>query len=354
MNTQNTTVHRSVSVIIPCRNEAAHIAGLLDSVLAQDYPAERLEILVVDGMSDDGTREIIEDDRRQNGRIRLIDNPGRAVPTAMNLGIEHSSGEVIVRMDVHAVYPPDYISRLVHELFALDADNVGGSLETLPADGSRKARAVAAVLAHPFGVGNSHCRIHAGDRDGAVEADTVPFGCYRREVFDRIGLYDEDLIRNQDNELNERLLKAGGKIFLIPSVRIGYFARENYSKLWRMLYQYGYFGPLVDMKLGSRTRLRRYIPALFVLSLLLPLPPALIAPRLLFVPLAAAALHTLCNGACSTALALKKRSPALIPSLISGFAVAHLAYGTGYLAGFLDFRIRKKHTKKRPGVGLSR
>ncbi len=243
-----------VSVIVPCRNEGKWIGKCLQSILNNDYPRDCLEILVVDGMSGDDTRREVEAAAALHSGVRLLDNPRRITPVAMNLGIAAASGSVIVRMDAHVEYPSDYISSLVALLEKSGADNVGGVCQTLPGDGTIMARAVALGMSHPLGVGNSHFRIGAS-QDRWV--DTVPFGCYRREVFQRIGLFDEDLVRNQDDELNLRLIKHGGRILLSPRIVCKYFARESLAKLWRMYYQYGYFKPLVVRKIGGVMTLRQ-------------------------------------------------------------------------------------------------
>src|SRR5947199_239080 len=166
--------------------------------------------------------------------------------------------------DGHAVYSPSYISQLVAALEETGADNVGGVLVTLPANGRPLPRALAVGLSHPFGVGNSYFRIGATERR---TVDTVPFGCYRRAVFDRIGVFDEDLVRNQDDELNARLLKQGGRIMLIPEVVSHYYARGSLGQVARMFYQYGYFKPLAAWKVGQIMTLRQVVPALFVCAL---------------------------------------------------------------------------------------
>jgi glycosyltransferase involved in cell wall biosynthesis len=163
-----------VSVVLPCRNEAAYLGPCLDSILESRYPAGRLEILVVDGASDDGTREIAREYAERHPGVRVLDNPARIVPAALNIGIRAATGEVIARMDAHAVYPRDYLPRLVEALLESGADNVGGVLVTLPADQTPGARANAVALAHPLGVGNSYFRVGTAARRWV---DTVPYGC---------------------------------------------------------------------------------------------------------------------------------------------------------------------------------
>ncbi len=250
-----------LSVVIPCRNEARFIRTCLDSILASDYPVSHLEILVVDGLSDDGRRAIAAECAARHPVPPVVDNPQRTTPSGLNLGVRRASGDVIVRMDAHAGYPADYLSRLVAWLERSGADNVGGVLETQPGDDTVMARAIAVGVSHWFGVGNSYFRI--GTREPRW-VDTVPFGCFRREVFDRIGMFDEELVRSQDHEFNLRLIRSGGRILLAPDVVCRYYARETAAKLARTYFQYGVFRPLVARKLGATPTLRHTVPALFV------------------------------------------------------------------------------------------
>ena len=177
-----------VSIVVPCRNEERYLGGCLDSILAGDYPQDRLEVLVVDGMSEDRTREILSRYTAQHPSIRLLDNPQRITPTALNTGIRAARGVVIMRMDAHVVYPSSYVSQLVAALEETGADNVGGVIETLPADKSATARAIAVGLSHPLGVGNSYFRIGSRERRWT---DAVSFGCYRRDALSRADILTE-------------------------------------------------------------------------------------------------------------------------------------------------------------------
>src|SRR3989441_866769 len=269
-----------VSIVVQCRNEAEYIRPLLDSILATDYPRDRLEVLVVDGMSDDGTRAVIAAYASRHPVIQLLDNPKRTTPHALNLGITRARGAIIMRMDAHAHYPPNYVADLVGWLERTGADYVGGAWVTLPADETPRARAIAAVLAHPFGTGNSRYRLGTHH---VREVDTLPFGCFRRELFQRVGLFDEELVRNQDEEFTFRVLRAGGRILLVPGVVSSYYARRSLGQLGRMLYQYGFFKPAVALKVGRIMTLRQLVPPLFVLSVLVSLlaAPWLFASRVL-------------------------------------------------------------------------
>src|SRR4029077_12107306 len=222
-----------VSFVVPVRNEEERIRPCLQSLVEQSYPASDYEILVVDGWSSDRTREIIEEICRKYQQVHYLKNPAGIVPTAMNIGIRAARGGVIIRADGHNVYPRDYAANSVKCLGLTGADNVGGPCVTVPADESFSARLVAAVLSSPFGVGNSKFR--TSREEGFV--DTVPFGAFRREIFARVGMYNEKLVRNQDNELNARIRKAGGKIYLTPALTTRYHPVKNFPGLLKYAFK---------------------------------------------------------------------------------------------------------------------
>jgi glycosyltransferase involved in cell wall biosynthesis len=324
-----------VSVIIPCRNEEGYIARCLDSILATAYPRHRLEILVADGQSNDGTRSILVRYAALHPSIRLLNNPTGSTPAGLNASIRASSGDVIIRMDAHVLYPADYIPRLVVALEESGADNVGGVLETVPADNTATARAIAIGLSHRFGVGNSYFRTGVRERR---EVDTVPFGCYRREIFDRIGLFDEELIRNQDDEFNFRLITRGGRVLLLPDVICRYFARKSLGQLARMYYQYGYFKPLVARKVGRVMTARQLIPSVLVAGL------AVSVALSWWIPIARLALAVLggtyaaivLGCACSSIPRHGFRCAAVLTLV---FPTLHFSYGSGFLRGIRDHLI---------------
>jgi glycosyltransferase involved in cell wall biosynthesis len=317
-----------LSIIIPCRNEARSIGACLDSVVVGDYPRDRIEVLVIDGLSEDGTPGIVAAYAERYPWIRLVPNPARVTPVALNIGIREAAGDVIMRMDAHAAYPPDYASRLVAELLSSGADNVGGVCETVPAKPGIIPEAIALALAHPFGVGNSYFRVGA---DAPRYVDTVPFGCYRRDTFARIGLFDETLERNQDDELNNRLLRAGGSILLVPDVVIRYQARSGLRQLWRMFWQYGYYKPLVIRRTGAVMTARQLVPGAFAGAL------AGSAAAAVFSPSAAillAAILGVYAAAVLAASATRWRAGITRAAALSlTFPTMHLAYGFGFLAG---------------------
>lgn len=341
-----------VSIIVPCRNEEGYIKKFIESIINIDYPKESLEVLIVDGDSDDGSKEIILEYANKYPYIKLLNNPQKTVPCGMNLGIQNAKGDIIIRMDVHAIYPKDYIKKLIYYIEKLKADNVGGAWETIPSGDTLVARSIALSMSSLFGVGNAKYRTLKDDKAKEwYEVDTVPFGCYRKEIFDKVGYYDEDLIRNQDNELNERIIKYGGKIYLIPSIKIKYFARKNYSQLFKMFYQYGYFGPLVDKKLKKFTRIRRYIPAIFLLSMFLPIIMSLINLKFAYITVLIFLFYTMVNLSFSTWIAIKQKDITLVPFLFIAFLTSHFSYGLGYIIGFFDFILLNKKLKD---ISLSR
>jgi cellulose synthase/poly-beta-1,6-N-acetylglucosamine synthase-like glycosyltransferase len=334
-----------ISVIVPCRNEARFISKCLESILASEYGRLNAEILVVDGMSDDGTREILDRYASRHGSIKRLDNPGQTTPAALNVGLVHAKGRLIVRMDAHVVYPPSYLSSLVRSLEKSGADNVGGVCVTIPADDTSKSQAIALALSSPFGVGNSYFRIGVSEPRWV---DTVPFGCYRREIFDQIGLFDEELVRNQDDEFNLRLIRHGGRILLDPSIVSYYYGRDSVGKLWRMYYQYGRFKPLVCKKLGAVGTFRQLAPTALVASLLASGLLAIHRRWMLDVFLLIAAVYTLADLCVSLRLVAGRETRSL-PWLVVVFPVLHFAYGLGYLVGIVRLFGRKR---KRAPVDL--
>jgi glycosyltransferase involved in cell wall biosynthesis len=338
-----------VSIVIPCRNESGYIEACLDSILASDYPQDRLQILVIDGGSIDGTRDILSGYCHAHPTVTLLDNPQGTTPAGLNVGVRAASGDIIIRMDVHVLYPRDYISRLVSGLLETGVDNVGGVLHTVPAADTAVARAIALGMSHRFGVGNSHFRVGV---DRPREVDTVPFGCFRREVFNRVGLFDEELIRNQDDEFNFRLITRGGRVLLLPGVSCRYYARTSLGQLARMYYQYGYFKPLVARKIGRIMTVRQLIPALLVAGLIgfaaLSLwSSAATVALLLLVALYASAVIV------SAGMALASHGPRCAAALAAVFPILHLSYGTGFLLGIRD-HILVRSAPRMSAVRLSR
>jgi glycosyltransferase involved in cell wall biosynthesis len=332
-----------VSVIIPARNEEDYIEQCLDSVLDNDYPREKLDIAVVDGMSEDKTREIVAEYSAKHKFIKCMENPERIAPTALNIGIKNAVGDVIIRMDAHNLYESDYISKCVKYLGETDADNVGGIWITIPGKNTAMARAIAFVLSSPFGVGNAYFRI-GSTRPRYV--DTVPFGCYKREVFENVGFFNEELVRNQDIEFNARLRKHGGKILLVPEIKSYYHARPTLWKLCSQNWRNGVWNIYLTRIVPRALSTRHLIPLLFVLGLLGCLAISL------FFRLGVIPLMLICGSYLLTSLVFSVRiglrqGVRYIPILPVVFFSLHFSYGSGMLWGIFTVRrfMRKRQNK---------
>lgn len=324
-----------LSVVIPCWNEGRFIAGFLDSVFAQTYPADRLEILLVDGMSEDETRDIVRRAAFAHPNLRMIDNPGHRKPDALNLGIRQATGEIIIRLDVHAVYEDDYLRKCVLALLAHpDADNVGGIRKSLPRKNTLLGRALALSTTHPLAAGNAKYRVGTSKPEWV---DTVFGGCWRREVFDRIGYFDEKLTRAQDREFNQRLRAAGGKILLIPDIVCTYYARSGWRDYGSWIFEAGYWpfraSRLVGRWIGGW---RNFVPLAFVAGSAAGLA---LAPRSVVMRrLTGAGLLTYGSAvlAASVQLARRERDPGLLVAMPVAFVVTHTVYGVGSVWGIVS------------------
>lgn len=328
----------AVSIIIPCRNEEKFISKCLDSIITQDYPKDKLEILVVDGMSQDGTREIIEKYVKSYSFVRLLDNHRKITPAAMNIGIKNAKGEVIVIMGVHTEYQKNYISQMVHWIDKTGVECVGGVITTKPANSSLTAKTIALTLSSPFGVGNAYFRI--GSKEPKY-VDTVPFGGYRKGVFERIGLFDENLVRNQDIEFNLRLKRAGGKILLVPDVVSCYIARSTLKELFIQNFWNG-FWVIYSLKFAKLPFSNRHlVPFIFVSLLLGSLVLSLFSNLFLYLFIFITCSYFITNLFFSLKISLKKGIKYLLP-LIMIFATLHFSYGFGSMCGVIKLLISRK------------
>lgn len=321
-----------LSVIVPIYNEEKYIAKCLDSILEQDYPKEDMELLLCDGMSKDRTREIIAEYHKKHSWIQLLDNPDRIAPCAMNVGIKAAKGDVIMRLDAHASYENNYFSSLVKALDECGADNVGAVCRTDVLNKTPKTLAIREVLSNKFGVGNSTFRTGI---KGAQEVETVPFGCWKREVFDKYGMYDTRLVRNQDIELNKRIIRGGGKIIIIPDTYCTYLARETYKALAKNNFGNGKWNILTVFYTREIKSLsiRHFVPLCFVLGLILPLIVGIFWHPALWLSLAVALMYILALGTVSLKLAVTKKLNFVY--LLISFIVLHVSYGFGSLVALL-------------------
>lgn len=255
-----------VSIIIPCLNEEATIRQLLEAICCQTYPLDEVEVVIADGMSTDATREEIGDFKANHPEpeIRIVDNERRVIPSGLNRAIEAARGKYIIRMDAHSIPQRDYIERCIGGLESGLGDNVGGVWQIQPGSPSWIAQAIALAASHPLGAGDALYRIGGA----AQEVETVPFGAFRRETFEKIGFFDETLLSNEDYELNVRLRKSGGKIWLDPSIQSTYKARSNLRDLSRQYWRYGYWKAQMLRKHPTTLRWRQFIPPLFVSAII--------------------------------------------------------------------------------------
>lgn len=329
-----------VSVVIPCYNEEKFIGACLDSLLANTYPKDRLTLFVVDGGSTDKTLVILKEYTATHSCIQHLHNPSRFTPRAFNLGIQADDSEVVIILGAHSRVAKDFVSENIAVLQEHpDAMCCGGVVTHLSGDAI--AAGIAYAMTSLFGVGNA--RFRTGGYEGWV--DTVGSGAYRRRVFETCGLFDETLVRNQDDELSYRMHKHGMKLYLSPRIKSEYAVRSSYKKLFRQYYQYGFWKVYVNKKHRAVTTLRQLVPAAFVASLLMCLCLMLFNPEMFALPVAAYLLFYLSAGMLASLRAGKYFFTAL-----PAFWVLHLAYGSGYLMGILRLLVLGKepapaHTK---------
>lgn len=322
-----------VSAVIACRNEEGYIRSCLDSVIANDYPKDRLEVLVIDGMSEDRTREIAERYVRQYAFIRPLDNPKKITPVAFNIGIQHAKGEIIIIMGAHTTYEKDYISKCVKNLSKLGADNIGGILKAVPRDNTLVGRAIILSQSHPFGVGNS--RFRTGSKK-PVSVDTVYGGCYRKEVFDEIGLFNEELVRSQDIDFNTRLKHRGGKILLVPEIVSYYYVRSDFKEFCRHRFLDGIWA-IYPMKFVSYMPVswRHMVPLAFLSSLIGWAALSVFSQIFLWLLLLTFGSYTLMNVYSSIKISAREKDFKYLLVMPLIFAALHISYGLGSLWGLL-------------------
>lgn len=302
-----------ITYIMPCFNEEDFIKTAIESILNQDYRGD-YELLVIDGLSTDNTYSCIESFVQDSKNIKLLTNKNRTKPYALNIGIKESKGKYILILDAHSNYPPNYTSTLIKSIESNpDVINVGCPFNTLPSRNNSKAKAIALAMSSPLGVGTSRHRI-GSDRE--IYTDSVPYGCFRREAFEKYGLFDEELTRNQDDEMNGRLIKNNEKILMITDIKIDYYTRNSFLKLHKMFYQYGLFKPLVNKKLGSPATIRQFAPPILVISL----------PVSIFLYLPFLVLTFMISS-------LKTKSILIGLYFSLSILIMQISYGTGYLIG---------------------
>ena len=323
----------TVSIIVPCYNEQATIPLLLEAICQQTFPLEEMEVVIADGLSSDDTRGAIAEFQRQHPRlaVRVVDNPRRIIPAALNRALEAAQGEFIVRLDGHSMPAPDYVERCVSALRAGSGDNVGGVWLIRPGGRGWIAQAIAVAASHPLGVGDARYRV--GGQAQAV--DTVPFGSFRRALTAKIGMFDETLLTNEDYEFNVRVRQSGGRVWMDPEIQIVYFARPTLAALASQYLRYGYWKAQMLRRYPETLRWRQFIPPAFVASLAI---LALLAPWLAPAAwLLAAELGVYAAALLAAGLhaAIKNRQPLLIFGLPLAIATMHFTWGAALLWGLL-------------------
>jgi succinoglycan biosynthesis protein ExoA len=319
----------SVSIIVPCFNEQATIGALLAAIAEQTYPSDRLEVVIADALSEDGTRERIAEFRAKHTafRIAVVDNARRTIPSGLNTAIHASSGDIIVRLDAHSIPIPEYVERCVHALEAGKGDNVGGVWTIVPGGPGLVARAIAAAAAHPMGAGDATYRLGGGARF----VDTVPFGAFHRNLLGKVGGFDEQLLTNEDYEFNFRIRKGGGRVWLDPSIRSEYVARATMGELVRQYWRYGFWKYRMLARHPQSLRWRQALPPLLVLGVL---GLAVLAPVLELARAALLVTLALYGGALvlgAIDLALRRADLRLAPAGMAALAAMHFAWGGGFL-----------------------
>jgi glycosyltransferase involved in cell wall biosynthesis len=319
-----------VSIVMPCLNEHGYIEACLDSVRRQDYPAERLEILVADGGSVDGTRDVLARMARDDARIRVIDNPHRLQACGMNAGIQAARGDVIVRMDVHCEYAPDYVRRCVEALARSGAENVGGAQRARAKTPFQQA--VCAALVSPLGVGGARYRSAANE--GFV--DTVFLGAFPRRAFETVGLYDRGAVTNEDAELNQRILQAGGRVYLSRDIVVHYFPRGSFRALARQYFRYGVGRARTLVKHARLRSVRSALPFLMLAAGL-----AIVGIPVLR-PLAPWAFGAYALSLLTEAVRVGRRlgTPAIARVALI-FPVLHASHGVGFAVGLARFALER-------------
>lgn len=329
------SINRDISVIIPCRNEEKYIKGAITSILNQTYSQGKLEVIVVDGMSNDNTLEIIQSIQSKDERVKLVVNPAQTTPQAMNLGLKNSTYNLIIRIDAHAEALPMFIEKNVQTLFEDDKIGCAGG-KIINVYENKTAELIGLAMSSKFGVGNAVFRV-GGEKS---QVDTLAFGIYKKSVFDEIGIFNENLIRNQDDELNFRLIQAGYKIIYNPEIQSKYYVRSSYKKLYKQYNQYGYWKVYVNRLHKTITSIRQLIPFFFVCGLFIGGIVSIILPYFYIIYYLGITLYI------SMALyfGFKQSKNGIKALKISSiFPILHFSYGLGYLKGIIHFMFLNKN-----------
>ncbi len=330
-----------VTIIVPCRNEKLNVEAAINSILDQRCVAGGFEVIVADGGSNDGTRELLDRLTANETRLRVINNPGKIVSTGLNAAICEAQGEVVIRMDTHTEYAPDYVACCLDVLNKTDAQNVGGPARTKAKTYFQKANSLA--YHSPFSIGGA--RFHNTDYEGFV--DTVTYGCWRKQTLLDLGLFDEELIRNQDDELNLRLIRSGGSIWQSPSIQSWYYPRSSLVELFKQYMQYGYWKVLVIKKHHLPASLRHLVPGGFVSVLLMLCILSFVLPYARWLLAVLLGIYIVTNLSASLITCRVPRNWKYLPVMPLVFSAYHFGYGWGFLRGVFDFLLLKQVSREK-------
>jgi succinoglycan biosynthesis protein ExoA len=319
----------AVSIVIPCFNEENTIRDLLVAIRAQTYPVSRLEVVIADGLSTDKTRQVIKAFQIDNPQVKLqvVNNPKRIIPAGVNTAVRASHGEIIIRLDGHSKPYPDYVEKCVAALEQKLGDNVGGVWEIKPSRDTQLAACIALAAAHPLGVGDAQYRL--GKQAGVV--DTVPFGAFRRSLFDQLGGFNEELLTNEDYEFNTRIRQSGGMVWLDPSIRTVYLARPDLEALAKQYFRYGYWKFKMLRRFPGTLRWRQALPPLFVVSLVFLGILSIFSYQAMYLLGIELLLYLLILLFFGAIIARKQHRFGCIIGFPAALASMHLCWGTGFI-----------------------
>jgi cellulose synthase/poly-beta-1,6-N-acetylglucosamine synthase-like glycosyltransferase len=340
-------MNKTVTVVIPCRNEEAFIGKCIESFIKQSYPKELLTIAVADGMSEDNTRDIIEEYKNRYGNVLLVENEGLTAPKGMNKGIKATESDIVIIFGAHAEADKDFVIENVNALESTEVGCSGGVIRTI--NDSVKGEAIAQAMMCPFGVGNATFRYSTEESF----VDTVGFGAYRRKELVELGMFDEELVRNQDDELNFRVIKSGKKILHSPKIKGIYYSRSSLKNLWKQYYQYGFWKVRVIQKHKRPASIRHLIPMLFSIYLILGIPLSFISEKIRWAVLSILSLYIILDLFFSARMVLKSKVK-YFRYLLIVFPMLHLSYGVGFIMGFFNFYIFKSDKLENSNKKLSR
>ncbi len=323
-----------ISIIVPCYNEEATIGLLLDAVFAQSYPRPQMEVVIVDGLSQDNTRDVISAFHNDHPELalRVINNHQRTIPSSLNQAISAARGDIIIRLDAHSIPIPDYVKQCVQAIEQGKGKNVGGTWVIRPGGPGPIAEGIAAAASHPLGVGDAMYRI--GTSGGPV--DTVPFGAFRRDLIAQIGGFDETLLANEDYEFNTRIRKSGGIVWLDPNIRSTYITRPSLQELAKQYWRYGFWKFRMLRRYPNTLRWRQALPPVFVASLLCLIAGSVFSALARIVLFFEIISYLLVLAGAGLHLAFRRRKPLLMPSLVLAIAAMHVSWGSGFLWSFVS------------------